>query len=152
MVHSARNKLGLLVATVGICAAGAVFLPSVGGSSPATAGRIPESAFQGSRIDISRVPDYVSVADSEGNIVGYIPKRVLFVDERTNEPIAVFDVATRDTVVGYFYVRKGFIPVGTDPNLVPEQPITAYETGADGVTHKVDSPRTEPLTPVPPAR
>jgi hypothetical protein len=61
-------------------------------------------------------PDYIAVRGARGGVVGYAKKADLFV-----VPPQALAVYAQDltTIVGHLYSRKGFIPVGVNPDTVP---------------------------------
>ena len=78
---------------------------------------------------------YVILAVDRDNTAGYAKKSDLF---GTIQPGAHLPKPGRDpapvykrdlkTVVGHWYSRKGYVPLGTDPNSVPDKP-TATTAG-----------------------
>jgi len=100
---------------------------AVGG---ATKGRIPDAAFVGTTVDLNQVPDYVSVSDQGGNVVGYVSKEVISnptlgaIDKQGRPAATSWTVLGEDlkTVVGYVVPDKGFVPIGIDPATVSPIP------------------------------
>lgn len=95
---------------------------AIGHADGATKGRVPQSAFTpNGPVDTHQVPDYVSVEDKTGSVVGYVPKDDLFPtpgqpvteDQRV---IPVYDSGLSH-VIGHVYPGVGYVPNGT---AVPE--------------------------------
>jgi hypothetical protein len=117
---------------LGILAVGALTLGIVGGTMAmghaegATKGRVPQSAFTpNGAVDTSQVPDYVSVEDKTGTVVGYAPKDDLFptpgqpisADQRV---IPVYD-SSLSKIIGHVYPGVGYVPHG-EPVPQPSGP------------------------------
>lgn len=93
-------------------------------SSSATKGTIPEAAWTERGPDPEMVPDYISVLGNDGEVAGYIEKKLALSppdDESTIIPVYGEDLRT---IVGNFYPNRGFVPLGTDYRDVPTTPIT----------------------------
>lgn len=93
-----------------------------GAASPQpTFGPIPaEAMVAGSRPDLAKIPDYVSVLGQDGEIAGYVSKADLFPDPRlaptspeeavsrsVAQPIPVYDSGRR--VIGHWAGQQGFV-------------------------------------------
>lgn len=74
-------------------------------------------------VDPSDAPDFISVLDRTGAIAGYVRKElVLGAIDDDPWPVYANDLTT---LVGHMYVGKGFVPLGADPEQVPDFPADA---------------------------
>jgi hypothetical protein len=137
-----RGHRSIGVALVGLCLAGSVGLgfvisnPAVGAAGP-TAGKIPESAFgPNGAIDENQVPDFVSVAGPNGDIIGYVNRSAILPQTAPGTAVGssppqaqVIPVYGPDltTIIGHMYPSQGFVPLGTGPAAVPTIPSTVEE-------------------------
>jgi hypothetical protein len=116
--------------TVALGAAGIVAYQaaSVSGAKPVatkapTKGPIPENAWRpDGTVDRALLPDFVSALGRDGTIAGYVPSDKAVPDSPSSDPIAVFG-DDLETVVGYMYPGRGFVPLGADYQEVPELPV-----------------------------
>jgi hypothetical protein len=115
-----------------------------------TKGTVPPGP--GGPQDLSKVPDYVAAVDAHhpgAGTVGYVSKTDIFgapgvqAARDTGTPMTVYG-ADLKTVVGHMYPNKGFVPVGTDPNSVPDvtHPIVGASSppGAGPITPQIGPP------------
>jgi hypothetical protein len=123
----AVSAVGLGVATIAVVTAVAT------GANPAhTKGPIPDAAFRpGQPLDLSLVPDFVPALDRNGKMAGYVRKEALA------EPASAIDAGRQSspqvpvfgndlaTIVGYMVPDKGFVPLGTNADTVPNIPASA---------------------------
>lgn len=117
-----RSWFALMVGLLGLLGVGAA--SSYVGAAPATPtfGAVPaEAKVQGSRTDLSKVPDYVSVLGKDGEIAGYVSKVDLFPSSgraakspadalsrsADADTIPVYDISGR--VIGQWVPRQGFV-------------------------------------------
>jgi hypothetical protein len=134
-----RGSIGITL--VGLCLAGSIGLGLVvsqaaGGAGP-TSGKIPESAFgSNGTINPSQVPDFVSVAGSNGGTIGYVNKSDILPQTAPGTVVGsappeakVIAVYGPDltTIIGHMYPGQGFVPLGTDPATVATIPATVVE-------------------------
>lgn len=118
---------------------------SGGAQAPAseTAGTLPRQALTPRGLDLNKVPDFVSVVNGRGQVVGYVPKqdliptRSLPATDGSDQPKAAIRNAQTasmtmtvygpdlKTVVGHLYPDQGFVPLGINPNAVPHKPLMA---------------------------
>jgi hypothetical protein len=91
-----------------------------------TKGTVPPGP--GGPRDLSKVPDYVAAMDVHhpaAGTVGYVRKTDIFhlpgasSARDTGAPMTVYGDDLK-VVVGHMYPNKGFVPIGTDPNTVPD--------------------------------
>jgi len=108
---------------ISVCAALVGFAGFAAAKSPApTKGRIPNEAYEGSDINIDKVPDYIVAYSRDGSECGYVHKRDLFaelspagVSER--RLVVVDDTLTK--VVGHMVSGRGFVPLGKSDDQIP---------------------------------
>lgn len=85
-----------------------------------TKGYIPENAFEDGRFDLELVPDYIVVYTRSGEVAGYIRKTDYFVLSAPRaERIEVVD-ETLSRTVGSMVRNRGFVPLGTPEDEIPE--------------------------------
>jgi len=127
------RRVGIVILAVGMLAAGCSRGES--GSAGLTFGTIPESVFDtDGPIEAEALPDYVAVASPspEGGIVGYV--RAWYVvpvighedDFWSDDPIPVVDKHLN--LVGHMVPGKGFVPVGSDLDEVPDLVVTTIHS------------------------
>ena len=108
-----------------------------------TAGTLPRQALTPRGLDLNKVPDFVSVVNGHGQVVGYVPKHDLIptrsipATDGSDQPTAAIRNAQTasmtmtvygpdlKTVVGHLFPDQGFVPLGTNPNDVPHKPLIA---------------------------
>jgi hypothetical protein len=120
-----------IVIAIGLGAAGisAYQAATASGDQPVatkapTKGAVPPAAWRADgTVDFSLVPDFVSALARDGSIAGYVPRDIAISDAPQSGPAAVYgdDLVT---VVGHMYPGRGFVPLGTDPEQVPEFPVS----------------------------
>ncbi len=99
----------------------------VGCSPTTTKGTVPPPG-PGGLIDSSGAPDFIAVAGRDGGIVGYAPKELLLpqpsltVGRPGEFDIPVYGEDLR-TLVGRLVPGKGYVPLGVDPDTVPDIPV-----------------------------
>jgi hypothetical protein len=89
-------------------------------------GTMPPADANG-EVDPSAVPDFIAYAGRADRIIGWVPKSYLL-DPGQHcrglqcDPIPVYadDLVT---LIGHDVPGRGFVPLGVDPAVVPEQPV-----------------------------
>lgn len=68
-------------------------------------------------VDVEQLPDFIPVA-SVGGSPGYVEREYLFGSAGSDlpQPVVAEDL---ETLVGYMYPGRGFVPLGVDPETVP---------------------------------
>jgi hypothetical protein len=76
-------------------------------------------------VPANKMPDFISVAGSDGGIAGYVAARDLIPGNGVRPSDQVITVFARDlhTIVGHLEPGRGFVPLGTDPLTVPTVPV-----------------------------
>ena len=136
-VHTGLRQIRLHAkAFTAVCLAAAIvaiMTAAVSGATPKPSrGPIPEAAFRpGQPLDMSLVPDFVPAIDRDGNVAGYVPKEALAPPPRFVEAEQLPDLPTPvygedlRTVVGHMVPGKGFVPLGTDRDSIPNFEMSA---------------------------
>jgi hypothetical protein len=86
-----------------------------------TKGRIPSGAFRSDgTVDPNQVPDFVPALGRDGEVVGYVTRQDLGLDDNTGEAqvMAVYG-DDLSTVIGHMVAGVGYVPLGTDPASLP---------------------------------
>lgn len=94
-------------------------------SSLASKGTMPPPGPNG-QVDASSAPDFIAVAGRDAGITGYARSQDVLNPQ--DQPFLVYGEDLR-TVVGQMVPGKGFIPVGVDPNTVPNIPVVVGPVG-----------------------
>lgn len=118
-VQHVRFGLGGSVLVVALIAAGCGPL--------GTKGTMPPPGPDG-EVNRDVIPDFIAVAAQDGGIAGYVSKEYVFPEPtkaigRPGEvdwPVYADDLRT---LVGHMVAGKGFVPLGVDPESVPERPV-----------------------------
>ena len=106
----------VIVASIAL---GTVGLATAENRAP-TKGFIPDEAFEGGRINIDKVPDYMVVYARDGQVAGYIRKTDYFVDDKPRaKRIKVVDESL-SRAVGHMVMNRGFVPLGAPDEATPE--------------------------------
>lgn len=112
-------KTSTLSTTIGVLTALGIAGFAMAQDRGPTKGRIPEDAFEEGRIKVDKVPDYIVSYARDGAVAGYMRKTDFFGSEELPKRIAVFD-ETLSRVVGHMVVNRGFVPIGTPDEAIPE--------------------------------
>lgn len=129
--------LGVGLAVAGGAAASTIYL---------TKGPVPTV---NGRIDIQRVPDFISVT-SGGRIVGYVPRKYVLPSRlQTTTGSLIGQVAPvygpdLKRLVGHMYPGVGFVPIGQNPSSVPCRPV--FISG-NGTTSTIPCPSVSETVP-----
>ncbi len=123
-----RARLVLLVASIVLTSLALLVGTALARDPSPTMGTIPREAIQDGKVDLSLVPDYIVALGRDGNPVGYVSREQALGSssdqvDKAGRPMAIaVPVFTSDlkTVVGYMYPGRGFVPVGSDPQSVPQ--------------------------------
>jgi len=99
-------------------------------SPSATRGTMPPAGADGT-IDASLVPDFIAFVGQTDHIVGWVPSEYLIGHGPGDEPIPVYGDDLR-TLVGHSVPGKGFVPLGIDPQMVPDIPVQVAPSLGDG--------------------
>lgn len=117
-----RLRIILAAGLTSVVVSAGVVSGYAGAASPQpTFGPIPAEAMAPGRVDLAKIPDYVSVLGKDGEIAGYVSKADLFPDPRqapkspeeavgrsgVAQPIPVYDAGRR--VIGHWAGREGFV-------------------------------------------
>lgn len=88
--------------------------------APPTKGRIPEQAFEKTRVNLKLVPDHIVAYARDGEVAGYIRRAELFDDDGVRRPgrLLVLD-ETLSRPVGHMVPGRGFVPIGMPDEAVP---------------------------------
>jgi hypothetical protein len=120
----AKLDIGLAVLVVAVAA----------GCFPvASKGTMPPPGLNG-QVDPSRAPDFIAVAAPDGGILGYVPKEFVLSEPattvgrppRTDPPVYADDL---QTLIGHMVAGKGFVPLGVNPDSVPNRPVEQGPSG-----------------------
>jgi hypothetical protein len=121
-MHLPRARGPIVWALMATAVALFVVLGSVAAESPGqTKGRIPPEAFSpDGTLDMSLVPDFVSVLDRDGALAGYVASSDLGLrpSDEIHDVLTVYGEDLQ-TVVGSMIAGRGFVPVGDAPETVP---------------------------------
>lgn len=82
-------------------------------------GTVPPPGADG-QMDPAQVPDFVAVAGRGQGVAGYVAKEALGDRQDRAWPVYAADLRT---VVGTLVPGKGFVPIGVDPDTVPNLPV-----------------------------
>lgn len=131
-----RLLRGRYVIVAGVAAASiaaGVFSAASGSaqSSEPTFGLMPDN-LRGSRLDISRIPDFVQTVDREGDVVGYVRREDLMPvspDGAILTPTLIPIVYARDgkTVLGRMITGVGFVRAGESGADTARVPVTVVQ-------------------------
>jgi hypothetical protein len=96
--------------------------PQPDGNGAPTKGLLTNGAvLPDGTLDLSRAPDFIPASNSDGEIVGYVATKSVFLD-LSDTPVPVFGDDLR-TIVGHMAPGRGFVPLGTSPDTVPLLPV-----------------------------
>jgi hypothetical protein len=122
----------LIAGVIASIIVGVTFAVSLAGSPAPTKGPIPPNAWTANGVDKSLVPDYIPALDQAGNQVGYVSKDLAITNGAPpTQPIPVY-ASDLQTIVGYMYPGRGFVPLGTSPDAVPTIVVTTEGVSAGG--------------------
>lgn len=132
MSMSRKLISGLVAMVVAVSTVVAISLQASSEPGP-TFGRIPDSAFRDDgTVDVSQAPDFVIAYGRSDAPVGYVRKEdILPVDGRPTDNSGKIPVFDRDgtTILGFMIERKGFVPLGQDPDDVESVTVTTTFEG-----------------------
>ena len=117
----AREARGRDVGDVDMADSGAAPICVDGGHPDASKGPVPLDSGSGGMWDPRTAPTFVPVLARDGTHAGYFTSMYLTPPE-PNAPVVPFPVYDDDLrcIIGYLHAGKGYVPIGTDPDDIPE--------------------------------